>query len=149
MLCSNRASQELYHIGLVADFSGRCPDDECDEKCPGCMTYRCSGCRHRWKWIDGSPTPDPARGDFDIWNQDHPYQDRFEAYKCGMVQSISSVMAWYSRRCEALRKAFICKRRKSPYVGCQRVTKPVRVMINQCRHRSTEMGEGGGDRLKS
>ena len=102
------------------------------------MTYRCSGCRHRWKWIDGSPTPDPARGDFDIWNQDHPYQDRFEAYKCGMVQSISSVMAWYSRRCEALLKAFICKRRKSTAWLSENDK------TNESYDKSTKMGGGTG-----
>ena len=132
LLCLNRANQVTYHIGLVADFTGRCPDSDCERICPSCATekYRCPGCRHRWKWIDGSPTPsDQARGVFDNWHPNHPYQDSSEAYKCGVVQSVNSAMAWYSRPCGDLVTPYICKRGMSTSWLREANFKPTRATI--------------------
>ena len=107
--CSN--SRPLYHIGLVANFTERngCQPDECRTRTnasTGEETYECTGCRHRWRWLDGSVL---STSDFDRWpNREPRLYSTVDAHCVAAVLDTSTGAYWW--------RTIVCDRDEAVYV---------------------------------
>ena len=94
---------DRYHIGLVANYTDFCPPDEC-------IGSQCEACRHRWRWLDGSPAPGDAPGQgFNGWGDSFP--SSYINFLCSHFVYVeqTDVLFWVDSLCTN-RAAFICRK---------------------------------------
>ena len=107
--------EHVHHIGLVANFTAPngCLPSECTTSSLGVnnistsssnetTTYICTGCRHRWRWLDGS---DLSR-DYHRWASDQPSLYSTTSAHCVVLHEDF----WTTANCDDLRGYYICKR---------------------------------------
>ena len=96
---------DRYHIGLVANYMDYCPADEC-------IGSQCEACRHRWRWLDGSPAPGDAPGQgFNGWGDDHP-RNSSKPYLCSHFYYLEQTdrFYWIDIICNNHLAAYICRK---------------------------------------
>ena len=89
-----------YHIGLMANDTTDCPDDECNSR------GHCPACRHRFRWLDGSPLAADGHG-YQHWGPIMPEQGgRF----CVFAFFTANADYWVNILCMSHKSAYICRK---------------------------------------
>ena len=101
--CST-GSAHAHHIGLVANFteSNGCLPKECTivGSSAGETKYICTGCRHRWRWLDGSQPTGYHR-----WADDQPSLYAVARAHCVVLRKDE----WLTIECDDIMGFYICK----------------------------------------
>ena len=97
----------VHHIGLVANFTNSvgCLSAECPGRGKRVSTsetkYICTGCRHRWRWLDGSQPTSYHR-----WADDQPSLYAVARAHCVVLRKDE----WLTIECDNIMGFYICKR---------------------------------------
>ena len=99
---------------MLPNFPDTCPNRaECtpvqSSQSPNTVAYySCTGCRHRWQWIDNSSSSD----DFSQWHTDNPREYATRLSRCANMLRGSNVESskWFSESCESTDSRYICKK---------------------------------------
>ena len=104
--CCSKGKYFVHHIGLVANFTDNngCLPQECPitgkRVSTGETQYYCPGCRHRWRWLDGSQATSYHR-----WGSDQPWLYAVAHAHCVVSRNDD----WLSVECGNVNGYHICK----------------------------------------